>query len=125
MFFKKNRFKTCTCCGEDWKTRDDFINDCSLELIGYQASFDKLEKGILLFNHTCGTTLALEAGVFKDLYSGPVYTGRKTGTEDCPEYCLDKEELRPCPAECECAWVREMIQVIKETERSQRPKETK
>lgn len=118
----KNNFKTCPCCGEGWKTRDDFLNDCSLDLIGYQVNFESLHLGLLLFNHVCGTTLALPAGTFRDLYAGPVHSGRKTGTEDCPEYCLHKEELRPCPAECECAWVREMIQIVREAEKSARLK---
>ncbi|MCM8760710.1 MAG: hypothetical protein NC938_06060 [Candidatus Omnitrophica bacterium] len=113
-------FKKCTSCGANWKTRDDFLNDCSLELIGYQANFKSLETGLLLFNHTCGTTLSLPAGTFKDIYKGPIYTERKTGTEDCPGYCLHEEELRRCPEKCECAWVREMIQVIKEAEKTHR-----
>jgi len=124
MSFGKS-YKKCTCCGIGWKTRDDFLRDCSLVLIGYQANFDSLELGILLFNHTCGTTLAVHAGDFKDLYKGTIYHERKTGTEDCPEHCLHKEDLEPCPAECECSWVREMIQLIKDVEKSQGSRERK
>jgi hypothetical protein len=38
---------------------------------------------------------------------------RKTGTEECPGYCLHQDELQPCPARCECAYVREIIQIIR------------
>jgi hypothetical protein len=48
----------------------------------------------------------------RDLYDGPVFEQRKTGTEQCPEYCLRKEELASCPAKCECAYVREIIQLV-------------
>ncbi len=38
---------------------------------------------------------------------------RKTSGEDCPGYCLHETELRSCPAHCECAYIREIIQRIK------------
>jgi hypothetical protein len=82
--------------------------------MGYQVNFPELEGGFFLFNHTCGTSLGLMAGDFRGLYEGPVFSERATGTTECPEYCLHKSELRPCPAKCECAYVREIIQVIKD-----------
>jgi len=89
-----------------------FLEDPALNLIGYQVNFDFLEEGLLLFNHDCNTTLAILAGKFKDLHQGPDFLGRLTNTDECPEYCLRKEELRPCPAKCECAYVRGIIQII-------------
>jgi hypothetical protein len=50
---------------------------------------------------------------FADLHDGPVYQTRKTGTRDCPQYCLHKDELAPCPARCECAFVREILQRVR------------
>lgn len=89
------------------------MEDPALNLIGYQVNFDYLEEGFFLFNHHCNTTLAIRAGEFKDLYTGPIFSERLTNTDECPEYCLHKEELRPCPAKCECAYIREIIQIIK------------
>ncbi|MGD8366885.1 MAG: hypothetical protein PVG78_04525 [Desulfobacterales bacterium] len=110
---REKAFKTCTMCRHPWPCRDDFIDDPSLKVSGYMANFDRLELGILLFDHlSCKTTLSLSADLFRDLYDGPVYTERKTGTDECPGYCLDKEELRPCPAECECAYVRDILNII-------------
>jgi hypothetical protein len=94
---REKAFKTCTMCRHPWPCRDDFIDDPSLKV------FDHL---------SCKTTLSLSADLFRDLYDGPVYTERKTGTDECPGYCLDKEELRPCPAECECAYVRDILNII-------------
>lgn len=110
MFGKS--FKQCTCCNSDWKTRDDFLADPGIELIGYQVSFDELLLGLLLFNHTCGTTMAIPVNKLRDLYTGSIYQTRKTGTDECPGYCLRQNELKACPAQCECAWIRELIQII-------------
>ena len=109
-------FKKCPCCGYTWITREKFLSDHMIEIIGYQVNFRHLELGFFLFNHNaidCGTTMAIEAGNFKDLYDGPIYAKSLTYTDKCPEYCLSGEDLRPCPAECECAYVREIMQIIK------------
>ena len=110
---KSTTFKKCTACGFEWGSRDDFLRDANTELIGYQVNFEELTAGFFLFNHSCKGTLSIQTGDFNDLYDGPIFTARATGSEECPSYCLHQEELRPCPAECECAYVREIIQVIK------------
>ena len=106
-------FKVCSMCGHKWESREDFLGDRDIEFIGYQVNFGELNLGIFLFNHSCKSTIALQAKHFIDLYEGQVFTERKTGTDECPEYCLHECELEPCPAHCECAFVREIIQIIK------------
>lgn len=109
-------FKKCSCCTHTWTTREEFLSDPMITIVGYQVKFDNLELGLFLFNHmviNCGTTMAIEAGKFSDLYDGPIYEEPLTNTDECPEYCLIKDELRPCPAKCACAYVREVIQIIK------------
>ena len=106
-------FKECPMCGSPWESRDDFLSDPCVEIIGYQACFKELTAGYFLFNHSCEGTLALLVEEFEDLYDGPVYEEQKTGTDECPQYCLRKEELAPCPARCECAFVREIIQLVR------------
>jgi len=107
-------FKKCHKCNFKWKDRNEFIDDKRTNIIGYQAHFEHLEAGLFLFNHDCGTTLALEVHHFKDLYNGEIFQENKRGSEECPGYCLRTSELRPCPAKCECAFVREIIQIIKQ-----------
>lgn len=41
-----------------------------------------------------------------------MFTERLTGTEECQGMRLHEDDLRPCPAKCECAYVREVLQVI-------------
>ncbi len=106
-------FKQCSKCNEKWETREDFLNDEGLKLLGYQVNFEELELGIILFNHSCLSTIGIHAKGFADLYDGPVFAMRETGGEQCPEYCLDQSNLMPCAVECECAYVREILQIIK------------
>lgn len=105
-------FKTCPLCKKSWETRADFLDDQDVVIVGYQVHFEALSEGLFLFNHSCDATMTLKAGAFRDLYSGPIFEQRMTGTGECPEYCLVKHELRPCAAKCECAYVREIIQLI-------------
>jgi hypothetical protein len=106
-------FKQCSLCGKVWSAREEFLSDEDIELVGYQVNFKQLTSGYFLFNHSCKTTLAIKAIEFADLYDGEVFDSRKTGTEECPGYCLHISNLKPCPAECECAYIREIIQIVK------------
>ena len=106
-------YRKCPHCGKVWSSQDALLSDSSLALAGYQVRFDDLGSGLFLFNHSCGTTIAITADDFKHLYNGPVFPERQTEGESCPRYCLNKEELRPCGADCECAYVREVLQLIK------------
>ncbi|MBN1472135.1 MAG: hypothetical protein JW925_10175 [Syntrophaceae bacterium] len=106
-------FKTCPVCKQVWETRNDFLDDPEIDIVGYQVHFKELSEGLFLFNHSCNATMSLRAGVFEDLYSGPMFEDRLTGTDECPGYCLVEHELRPCPAKCDCAFAREVVQILK------------
>ena len=113
-------FKKCTCCAFPWFSRTEFLQDRNTELIGYQANFSQLELGYFLFNHlTCESTIAIPAGLFKDMYAGPLFSERLTGTDACQGLCEDMDAIEPCHAQCECAYVREIMQIIRNG-----PKET-
>ncbi|MBW7888215.1 MAG: hypothetical protein H3C35_07630 [Bacteroidetes bacterium] len=68
-----NYFKQCSLCGTTWETAEDFLNDPSLQLNGYQFSAYAHRfgngNGLLLFTHkkgNCNTTLAIFARDFKE-----------------------------------------------------------
>jgi hypothetical protein len=110
-------FKECSMCRKTWKSREAFLNDDCLELEGYSADFEIQEKGLFYFTHRvrgCFSTMALEAKDFFDLYTGEKYPDSKMGGDECSRFCLDRENLDRCPALCEFAFVREIIQIIKE-----------
>ncbi len=113
-------FCRCTGCQTKWDSRESFLLDKFTALNGYQVNFQNLAVGWFLFTHkcaSCNSTFSVPAGLFFDLYNGPIFTERKTETEECPEYCLQPANLQPCPAHCECAFVREVIQLILRTQK--------
>jgi hypothetical protein len=106
-------FKVCTLCGQVWGSREEFLADPEVRSIGYQVHFRDLELGLFEFDHErCKTTLAIRAFRFTDLYRGPIFMARLTGTEECPGYCQNKGELQPCTAKCECAYVRTVLDLV-------------
>jgi len=106
-------FKQCPACGESWKTREDMLADHEVYIIGYQAHFEDLKLGLFLFNHSCKGTFSIPAGEFINMYSGPIFHENLTGSEECPGHCRHKKNLEPCPAKCECAYIREVVQLLK------------
>jgi hypothetical protein len=106
-------FKICPGCNYGWSSRTDFLIDPNVEIIGYQADFRELIEGLFLFNHSCGTTLAIRAKLFIDLYNGPIFQQRLSDSEKCPGYCSIRDNFMSCELKCECAYVRETIQIVK------------
>ncbi len=115
---KTTPFKVCTSCEAVWKTLDDFLADPELEQAGYQVNFVDLKGGLFYFTHHrdgCGTTLAIPVGKFTSLSDRKLLAvrGEQPGGK-CPGSCVRKGDISPCPVECECVWVHEVMQVIKE-----------
>ena len=119
-------FKKCTSCGFVWEELEDFVSDPMLTIVGYQAFLSDNILGLFLFNHeVCKTTLASGADLFQKIYNGPLYTQNLHGQAECPDYCMTTYNLEPCPLECECAYVREIIQAIKKWPKKQEGKPAK
>ncbi len=108
-------YKRCPMCAAVWQDRMEFIGDTDLQIEGYQANFDQLEQGLVYFTHRvdgCYTTMAVKAREFLDLNPGKPFTSRKTMTDDCPGYCLHESNIERCSAECECAYVRDLLHIL-------------
>ena len=113
----ESTFKVCPGCGRIWPTRASFLADANLELNGYQADFGLLEDGLFCITHTlphCLSTLAITAREFTDLCTAPRFEERRSNTDECPRLCFDPKELSRCPAHCECAFVRELLNIVRE-----------
>ncbi|MBN2414176.1 hypothetical protein JXQ31_21050 [candidate division KSB1 bacterium] len=101
-------------CGLNWNTRQELLSDPFVEITGYLVNFKDPEQGIFTFNHmSCKGTFAVKVSFFTDLYKGEFFEQNIAGDEKCPNYCLNKFELDSCPEKCECAYVRDVIQLIK------------
>jgi len=112
-FSMANVFMTCTKCGHKWNDRRSFLSDPAIDVIGYQADFRELTEGLFIFHHTCGATIKIKAQFFIDLYSGPIFQEKLTHREECFGYCFVRVNMEPCANKCECSYVRETLQVIR------------
>ena len=109
-------FKKCPGCSCQWSSQDLFLSDPTVKLTGYKADFETLDLGLFFFTHSdgkCGSTMALQVKDFRNLYHGNFYPDRRTGSPECPLYCKDQQQLNRCDALCECAFAREIMQIIK------------
>ncbi len=109
---QKSIFKVCYSCGQEWPSRIDFLTDAQVTMMKYQVNFANLEGGLFVFEHACGCRLTLNVFQLSDLYGGPIFEQRKTGTEECPELCLHGNNFTPCPEQCECAYVRDILKLF-------------
>ena len=110
-------FKHCATCQFDWPSRDFFLADPAVTLIGYMPHFENLKLGLFLFNHvspSCGTTLAVSAGAFTDIYQGEGFTEDLYGSPGCLGLCDRWLDTSRCTQKCECAFIREVMQVVKQ-----------
>lgn len=105
-------FKECYKCGHQWATREEFLRDPEAKILGYQVFFDDLKKGMLLFNHSCGTTTAVHVRQFLDLLDTPFQSGRHPDGRDCPGQCQTRNIMNPCSPDCRCAFISRLMAVI-------------
>ncbi len=55
-------FRVCSSCGYVWRTREEFLLDPGIELLGLQAA-DRPDGNLLVFEHRCGGSLSLSRRV--------------------------------------------------------------
>ena len=110
-------FKLCNKCKTEWKSRNDFLNDSNIVMIGLMANNDNYKRGAYLFNHilpdgSCNTTIGLFVDNFLDMCSGEIYGQLKMGTDECSGLCVSIYELENCTAHCRNAIARIIMQEI-------------
>ena len=110
-----NLFKICPKCTHTWKAKDDFLQDPTICLLGFQADFTGAKPGYYLFNHilagnTCNTTMAVKVDDFLSLYEGPMFEEIKFGSPMCEDHCRSVEDLNLCSVECKNAIARKIME---------------
>ena len=64
-------FSKCTNCGFEWPSRNQFLEDRMVTIIGYQVNFDNLSMGFFLFNHSCKGTFSLRPDHLNHVIKAP------------------------------------------------------
>lgn len=107
-------FRTCSKCGFKWKSRQQFVDDNEIAIIGYQGNFIDMAAGLFYFNHSCKGTFTIRANVFEDLYDGSIFEKSIGGSGSHSDFCLRHKDSRACPVKCECAYVEEITRIFTE-----------
>jgi hypothetical protein len=61
MIVSRRPFKSCPKCQFIWGMSVDFLKDADLNCIGRQPDTRAGDLGLIMFNHSCGTTLSIKA----------------------------------------------------------------
>lgn len=114
MVVKVKPFKICPKCDCVWHTRDDFLQDAALFLLGFQSGYGKADRGFYLFNHLIekdkgSTTIALAVEHLISLYNGPMYADVHAGSETCSGHCAKVDDLARCGVPCRNAIARKVV----------------
>lgn len=95
-------YRKCEC-GYIWKTRDDFLRDKKLKIVGYQPDFINHKYNHFLFQHAakgCGQFFGVRASDFHDLREKECANELCFAKEECPGYCKNTVDLRVCSVNC-------------------------
>lgn len=104
-----SEFKKCTLCGKVWQTLEDLQNDQDKVVKGVQADMTNHLYNLILFDCSCGTTLAL---MIKELLVNtqiPFEIEEHDKTEKQPEYCLKRKGGERCLEKCVCKYTNQVL----------------
>jgi hypothetical protein len=106
-------FRACGMCGRQWMTREELIADPELRLLGLQAIVDLPESNLVVFEHSCGTSVSVLATRLRDLL-----TDEPEGQEPlpllfespaCGGHCGKLDDLEACEQPCSNARDRRLV----------------
>ncbi len=112
---QRSEFRKCEC-GRIWETRDTFLRDKNVKIVGYQPDFINRKYNHFLFQHAtkrCGRYLGVRASDFADLRERECPAGVCVGKDGCPGYCLNTFDLRVCSVTCRNAVDRRLAAKIR------------
>ncbi|TKJ42527.1 hypothetical protein CEE37_02235 [candidate division LCP-89 bacterium B3_LCP] len=121
MLERDRYFCRCDCCGTEWLTRKELLNDQSVVFKGFQPNWGSLAIGWFQFYHTfadCKSPFAVNVNGFFDLIEESRVIDTVSLRDECPGYCGD-QELDYCHEECEYAIVIELTKMLKAREEDQ------
>ncbi len=109
-------FKVCGLCRKIWVTWEEFVSDAGVRLLGLQALLEAPDASLLVFEHSCGTSVSVLTG--RLLHLLPLPTAEQAqwpslrGTADCRRHCFSLEDHAPCDGHCRNARDRELVTLV-------------
>jgi hypothetical protein len=101
-------------CRKAWATREDFLEDPSLKLLGLQVVAELPDANLIVWEHECGTSVSVLARRMHDLLSPPVDGDTwplplLLNSPDCQQLCTSLENLLACDRPCRNAFDRRVM----------------
>lgn len=116
-------FQTCGSCRRAWSTWETFVLDPAVRLLGLQAAITKPDVNLLVFEHSCGSSISILCRRLRHLLGEPEADDPRPtlrGTEQCRGHCLRLEDLGVCDAPCSNARDRELIALVQRVKKRAR-----
>jgi len=108
-------FQICGSCRRPWQTWEDFVLDPKVRLLGLQAAVTLPDVSLLVFEHSCGSSVSILTKRLRHLLPDPgpgaSYPSLR-GTEQCGGHCLLLEDLAACDKPCSNARDRDLIKLV-------------
>ena len=105
-------FKKCTLCGKIWHTFDELKNDDTKVLKGCQPDLTNHLYNLVMYNCTCGTTLAMFLKEFVPHTDIPFVIDEHTDPHHRPEVCLKSDTTAPCLEKCACSYTHQLLAAL-------------
>lgn len=108
-------FQVCGACRHVWPTWDSFVLDEAVRLLGLQATISDPDVNLLVFEHSCGSSISILSRRLRHLLPEPkpdTPPVKLLGTGQCRGHCLLLEDLQGCDAPCGNARERDLIMLV-------------
>jgi hypothetical protein len=111
----RRTFRRCGACRRGWQTPEEFLDDPQLLAVGLQVAPHLPESNLLVFEHSCGSSVSVLTRRLRFLLPEP-YEGADTtdlyGAQECSLYCRRLEEWALCDRPCVNARDRRLLKLI-------------
>jgi len=108
-------FQVCGSCRRAWPTWEAFVVDPGVRLLGLQAAAANPDVNLLVFEHSCGSSVSVLSRRLRHLLPEPEPGApqvRLLGTDQCRGHCLRLGDFEACDRACSNARERELIRLI-------------
>ncbi len=96
-------FKVCGSCGQEWPDWRSLMDDTRLRLLGLQIVPGLPDANVLVFEHTCGTSVSVLTSRLRHVLPPDDASEEPSllfGTERCSGHCRFLENLSRCDQPC-------------------------